>query len=98
MADMQFFHTNQLVWLDETGCDQRDHVRKHGYSLRGERPVYHRFLHRGNRVSAITAMCTDGILATEVFYGTLNGERFSEEVSFLKCYLLMEYLHDQYWS
>ena len=72
MADMQFFHTNQLVWLDETGCDRRDHIRKQ----RGERPVYHRFLHRGNRVSAITAMCTDGILATEVFYGTLNGERF----------------------
>ena len=76
MADMQFFYTNQLVWLDETGCDRRDHIRKHGYSLRGERPVYHRFLHRGNRVSTITAMCTDGILATEVFYGTLNGERF----------------------
>ena len=43
MADMQFFHTNQIVWLDETGCDRRDQIRKYGYSLRGERPVCHRF-------------------------------------------------------
>ena len=65
MADMQFFHTNQIVWLDETGCDRRDQIQKHGYNLRGKRLVY-RWLHRGNRISALIAMCTDGMLATEL--------------------------------
>ena len=89
MADMQFFNTSQIVWLDETGCDRQDHIRKYGYSLRGERPVYHRYLHRGTRVSAITAMCTDGILATEAFRGTLNGRKF---IDFLRGSLIPEML------
>ena len=24
---------NQIVWLDETGCDRRDYLRKFGYAL-----------------------------------------------------------------
>ena len=86
---MQIFHTDQIVWLDETGCDRHDQIRKYGYSLRGERPVYHRFLHRGNRVAAITAMCTDRIIATELFHGTLNGDRF---LDFLRGGLIPEML------
>ena len=89
MADMQFFHTDQIVWFDETGCNWWDQIWKHGYSLRGEHPVYHHFLHRDNRVSAITAMSTDGILATELFYGTLNGDRF---LDFLRGSLIPEML------
>ena len=54
--------------------------------------MYHRFLHRGNRVSAITAMCTDGIIATdsaELFHGTLNGDRL---LDFLRGGLIPEML------
>ena len=87
MADMQFFHIDQIVWLDETGCDRRDQIRKYGYSLRGERPVYHRLLHRGNRISATTAMSTDGIVALELFQGTLNGDRY---LNFLRGTLIPE--------
>ena len=35
MAKVQFFNTEQFVWLDETGCDKRDYRRKYGYSIRG---------------------------------------------------------------
>ena len=28
MADVQFFHIDQIVWLDEMGCDRRDQIRK----------------------------------------------------------------------
>ena len=27
MAEMQFFNVDQLVWLDETGCNNRDHIK-----------------------------------------------------------------------
>ena len=36
-----------FVWVDETGTDHRDHIRKFGYSLRGMTPITHRFLSRG---------------------------------------------------
>ncbi len=47
MAEAQLFDADTFVWVDETGCDKRDHtyVRKLGYALRGERPVYHHWLH-----------------------------------------------------
>lgn len=78
MADVLLFNVNQLVWVDETGCDRRDQIRKFGYSLKGQSPVYNRLLHRGQRISAIGAMCTDGLLACEYMKGTVNGERFLE--------------------
>jgi hypothetical protein len=71
IEEMEFFSVHQLVWLDETGCDKRDHMRKMGYDLRGERPVCRRLLHRGQRISAITAMCTDGVIALDLQEGTL---------------------------
>ena len=35
------------VWVDETGCDRRDILRKSGYAFRGERAICHRLLVRG---------------------------------------------------
>ena len=53
MSQVLVFQPDMFVWVDETGCDRRDHVRRYGYALRGQRPVYHRFLEQGKRVSAI---------------------------------------------
>ena len=49
-AEVQHYQPEQFVWVDESGCDKRDHIRKFGYALRGEHPVFHRFLHRGQRI------------------------------------------------
>ena len=38
--------------------------------------MYHCFLVRGTRVSAIAAMCTEGVVAYELTVGTVNGEKF----------------------
>ena len=78
MAEMDFFDISQIVWLDETGSDKRDNIRKFGYSLKGQRPVYHRLLHRGKRISAVAAICTDGLVALELNDGTFNGEKFKD--------------------
>lgn len=58
------------------GCDRRDCARKMGYAMRGERPVCSRVLSRGRRVSALAAMCSEGIIATELYEGTCDGDRF----------------------
>lgn len=66
--------------VDESGCDKRDHIWKFGYALRGEHPVFHRSLHRGQTISIITTLSTDGIVANEITKGTVNGEAFLEFV------------------
>ena len=40
-AEIQFYNPNQFVWVDETGSDRRDQMRKFGYSLKSESPVCH---------------------------------------------------------
>ena len=55
-------------------------MRKLGYALRGERPVYHRWLHCGQRISAIAALATDGVISVELLKGTVDGDNFSDFV------------------
>ena len=38
------------------------------------------FLHRGERISIITAVSTDGVVAYELHKGTVNGDRFLDFV------------------
>ena len=80
MAEAMFFTAHQFVWVDESGCDKKDHMRKFGYSLRGEPPVYHRFLHRGERHNVICAMSTQGVVAYEWYKGSINGDKFLDFV------------------
>ncbi len=60
-----------FVFVDETGADRRNTLRKYGYSTH-DRPLT--FLVRGIRVSAIACMSTAGLLDhtgtvdSEVFY------------------------------
>ena len=35
MADVSIYDPKMFIWLDETGCDWRNTLRKYGYSLRG---------------------------------------------------------------
>ena len=62
MAQTFLFNREMFVWVDETGTDKRDQLRKYGYALRGTTPVYHRFLSRGDRINAITAITSSGLL------------------------------------
>ena len=66
MAEIQMYHRDCFVFIDETGCSSKDHTHKFGYAMKGESAVDHRWLHRGTRISAIATMTTTGILAVEL--------------------------------
>ena len=65
-TDVSLYSVEMLVFLDETGSDQRDALRRYGYSLRGKPPRSVRLLHRGEHISAITAMTSEGIQCVRV--------------------------------
>lgn len=85
MAQMLMYPREFLVWLDETGSDNRDQIRRFGYAMSGLTPVYHRFLNRGTRLSTIAAMSSDGLLTYEILSATTNGEKFFD---FVRGYLI----------
>ena len=80
MADISAYDPRMLVWLDETGCDRRNTLRKYGYSLRGIPICDHRLLVRGKQYSAIPVMSLDGIHDVYVTEGTVNGDKFADFV------------------
>ena len=47
MAQVLQYDPEYFVWVDESGSDAKSHIRKFGYALRGQTPIYHRFLARG---------------------------------------------------
>ena len=69
-----------LIWVDESGCDRRNCVRKRAYGIRGMTPRDHRLLVRGTRYSAIPVMSLDGIRDVYLFEGAMNGEKFEQFV------------------
>ena len=41
MAEVSVYDPYMLLWIDESGCDQRNCKRKRGYSVRGMTPQSH---------------------------------------------------------
>ena len=69
-------HPEFFVFLDETGSDRRDSMRKFAYSLRGKPAVARKLLFRGERVSTIAAMSCDGMLDCRTVIGSVDAEIF----------------------
>ena len=76
MSDISVYDPDVFIFLDETGADQRDVVRKYGYSLRGSPIKKQALLVRGERTSAVAIMSTKGILDVQITKGTTNGDTF----------------------
>jgi len=47
VAEISIYDPSMFLWLDESGCDRRNTLRKYGYSIGGIRPVDNRLLVRG---------------------------------------------------
>ena len=78
MAEISIYDPHMLIWIDESGCDLRNSLRKRAYSVRGITPRDHRLLIRGTRYSAIPIVSLRGISDVYIFEGVVNGERFED--------------------
>lgn len=76
VSDMSLYSPEMLIFVDETGADRRDTIRKHGYSIRGKPLVSHKLLIRGERVSAIACISLAGVLDVMTVRGTTDGDDF----------------------
>ena len=75
-SEVTIYNSDMLIFLDETGCDRRDVLRRYAYSWRGKPAKAHRLLVRGEHISAIAFMSTRGVLDCNVVHGSVNGEQF----------------------
>ncbi|KAF5356734.1 hypothetical protein D9757_005211 [Collybiopsis confluens] len=73
-----------MVWLDESGIERNGHQRTNGWGVLGSACTRRAIWLRGERFSVLPALTKDGIVALEIFKGTVNREMF---VDFLKEHL-----------
>ena len=74
--ELALYPTHTLVFVDETGSDRRNTIRKMGYNLRGCPARAQKLLVRGEHVSVIVAMSREGILACEIVRGGVSGDKY----------------------
>ena len=74
--DVSVYNADMIIFIDETGTDRRDMLRRKGYSLRGQPIVAHKLLVRGEHVSVIAFMSTMGVLDCVPVRGGVNAEKF----------------------
>jgi transposase len=70
-----------FVWLDESSVDDHTNQRTHGWAAVGRACVRRATFIRGQRYSILPALTSDGIIALDIFEGSVNKEKF---IRFLK--------------
>ena len=80
-SDVSVYNQHNLIFIDETGCDRRDAIRKYGYGLRGKPARCNKLLFRGERISAIVAMTNWGILDVKIVRGGVTGDDFIDFIN-----------------
>ena len=76
VQDMSVYSPDMLVFIDETGADLRNAIRKYGYSRCGRPLKNHTMLVRGERVSAVACMSVAGLLDVMTVTGTTDADTF----------------------
>ena len=85
MVQVENMSADNFIWVDETGSDKRNALRKYAYSLRGVTPINHCLYTSGRRISAISAISTRGVEDVYLAEGGVNGDTFCDFIE--KCLL-----------
>ena len=81
ISDVSMYSTDMFIFVDETGADRRNTLRKYAYSVRGKPLRNHSLLVRGERVSAIAAISVHGVVDVKTTIGTNDATDFYDFVN-----------------
>ncbi|KAI9147403.1 transposase [Paramyrothecium foliicola] len=72
------YEANQLIFVDESGCDKKAGQRRRGWAPIGKTPVMVDALNRDKRYQILPAYAVDGILLTRIYTGSTDAELFED--------------------
>ena len=76
MMRLTEWRPEQLIYVDESACNERTSDRKYGWSPVGTRATLVCYYKRSERFSILPAYTCDGFLDWDVFQGSYNTELF----------------------
>jgi transposase len=65
-----------FIWIDEAGVDDKTNQRDSGWAQLGRACVRRATFIRGQKYSVLPALTSDGIIALDIFEGSVNKDRF----------------------
>jgi transposase len=86
LHNLSEFRSYHLVYIDESGCDNRIGFRRTGWSPSGVTPVQISRLHRDQRHQILPAYAQDGIMLARVFRGSTDTAVFEDFIEQLLHY------------
>jgi hypothetical protein len=81
LAEYGDIPVESCLWLDESSVDDRTNQRRNGWAPLGRACVRRETFIRGRRFSVLPALSVDGIVALDIFEGSVTKEWF---ITFLK--------------
>ncbi len=78
LHNLSAFPSYQLVYVDESGCDQRIGFRRTGWSPLGLAPVQVARFHHERRYQILPAYAQDGIVLSRIFQGSTDSSVFED--------------------
>jgi len=85
-----------IIWLDEASVDNHTNQRDSGWAGLGRACVRRATFIRGQRYSILPTLTCDGIIALDIFEGSVNKEKFISFLEDLVRYLLFSILWISY--
>ncbi len=80
VEDVSIYQRETLLFVDETGTDRRDSIRKYGYSIRGKPIQAQKLLVRGEYLSCVAAISQQGLVALKIYRESVDGDKFYDFV------------------
>ena len=84
------------VWIDEASVDDKTNQRERGWSPIGQACVCRETFIRGQRFSVLPALSSEGIVALDIFEGSVNKERFIQFITEQVVCIYQLYFHFQH--
>jgi transposase len=75
---LQHYEADQLIFVDESGSDERTGDRTYGWAGIGQRATVQRWFGRRERISVLPAYTIEGYIACKTFGGTCDAELFRD--------------------
>ncbi|XP_065891614.1 uncharacterized protein [Dysidea avara] len=91
IAEMSAFDPSFMQWIDESGFDKRNHLRKYGYGVRGQPPRNYTLTLRGKRYTSIAVLTTNGVEDVYITESSVDGDVFLDFVRRCMLPLLMPF-------
>lgn len=80
LYELSEYRSFQLVFVDESGCDTLAGIRRTGWAPRGTPAVQVAGFHREKRHQILPAYTQNGVIHTQIFQGSTDGEVFEDFV------------------